>query len=88
MVRYRVKVSGSVQGVWYRQSCRREASVQGVAGWVRNNADGSVEAVLEGEPEAVERVLAWMTIGPPHATVTTVDVQEEMPRGEAAFTVR
>jgi acylphosphatase len=88
MVRYRVKVSGSVQGVWYRQSCRREASVQGVAGWVRNNADGSVEAVLEGEPEAVERVLAWMTTGPPRATVTTVDVQEEMPRGEAAFTVR
>lgn len=88
MVRYRVTVTGRVQGVWFRESCRREAAAAGVAGWVRNAEDGSVEAVLEGEPDAVERVLAWMRVGPPHAVVTHVAVRVERPVGDTVFTVR
>jgi acylphosphatase len=87
-VRYRVRVSGRVQGVWYRESCRREAASAGVSGWVRNTGDGDVEAVLEGDPIAVERVLGWMRIGPPLAVVTGVDVQTESPLGEHVFKVR
>jgi acylphosphatase len=88
VVRYRVIVAGRVQGVWYRQTCQREAAAAGVAGWVRNNDDGSVEAVLEGDAAAVERVLAWMKLGPPGAVVTNVDVRTESPDGETSFTVR
>jgi acylphosphatase len=88
IVRYRVRVSGRVQGVWYRESCRREAASAGVSGWVRNTGDGDVEAALEGDPIAVERVLAWMRIGPPLAVVTDVDVQTESPLGEHVFKVR
>ena len=87
-MRYRVLVSGRVQGVWYRESCRREATAAGVAGWVRNNPDGTVEAVLEGEPGAVDRVVSWMRTGPRHAVVTAVDVRGEAPAGERGFTVR
>jgi acylphosphatase len=86
-VRYRVRVSGRVQGVWYRESCRRQADAAGVTGWVRNNADGSVEAVLEGEASAVERLQAWMRTGPPHAIVADVDVRVETPQGERSFVV-
>lgn len=88
MVRYRVTVSGRVQGVWYRESCRQEASAAGVAGWVRNNADGTVEAVLEGELPAVDRVLDWMRHGPPRAVVTGTKVRPERPEGVEGFDVR
>ena len=88
MVRYRVVVSGLVQGVWYRQTCRSEAAAAGVTGWVRNNADGTVEAALEGEVHAVDRVVAWMRVGPPRAAVTRVEVRQEDPVGETAFSVR
>ena len=88
MVRYRVVVTGRVQGVWYRESCRREATAAGVAGWVRNSYDGAVEAVLEGDQAAVDRVVAWMRTGPRHAVVTNVDVRVETPAGERGFTVR
>jgi acylphosphatase len=88
MVRYRVKVSGRVQGVWYRESCRREAAATGVAGWVRNTGDGHVEAALEGEREAVDGVVRWMWVGPPAALVTNVEVSEEPPTGETGFKVR
>jgi len=87
-VRYRVTVSGRVQGVWYRQSCRREAASLGVAGWVRNNGDGTVEAVVEGAPEAVDQLVAWMRLGPPHARVAGVDLHPEPPHGEQGFRVR
>jgi acylphosphatase len=87
-VRYRVTVSGRVQGVWYRQSCRREAASLGVAGWVRNNGDGTVEAVVEGDPHAVDQLVAWMRIGPPQARVRGVDLHAETPQGEAGFAVR
>ncbi|HEY7627206.1 MAG TPA: acylphosphatase [Ilumatobacteraceae bacterium] len=88
MIRVRAVVEGRVQGVWYRESCRREAVAESVAGWVRNNEDGSVEAVLEGEAHAVARVLAWMRTGPPSAIVTNVRVTEEEPRHEQGFKVR
>jgi acylphosphatase len=77
MVRYRVKVSGRVQGVWFRESCRREAVAAGVTGWVRNNPDGTVEALLQGEPAAVDRLRRWMRRGPPRAVVTHVDEHPE-----------
>jgi len=82
VVRRRVVVSGLVQGVFFRDSCRREAMAHGVAGWVRNLPDGRVEAVLEGEPEPVERVAAWMGHGPSRARVDTVEVSEEEPGGD------
>lgn len=81
-------MSGRVQGVWFRQSCRELAAASGVRGWVRNNTDGSVEAVLEGEPAAVDRVAAWMGHGPTHAEVRAVRLTEEAPVGEGAFEVR
>jgi len=88
VIRRRVTVSGEVQGVFFRQACRREALARGLDGWVRNRADGTVEAVLEGEPAAVEQVLAWMRTGPPSARVTGVRAQPEDPRGEQGFEVR
>jgi acylphosphatase len=60
----------------------------GVKGWVRNNQDGTVEAALEGDPDAVSRLIAWMNVGPSHAVVTNVDVREEAPAGDASFVVR
>ena len=88
MIRRRVTVSGRVQGVFFRESCRREAQAAGVAGWVRNRSDGTVEAVLEGDPAAVERVLAWMRRGPSHARVSDVGAVPEEPGGERGFTIR
>jgi acylphosphatase len=88
VIRRRVTVSGRVQGVFFRETCRREAKAAGVSGWVRNRSNGTVEAVLEGEPAAVERVVAWMRIGPSHAVVSDVEAVAEEPAGEHGFTVR
>lgn len=88
MIRVRVVVEGRVQGVFYRQGCQRAATSNGVAGWVRNNRDGTVEAALEGEPGAVNQVVAWMRIGPPQALVTRVVTTVEEPTGERWFRVR
>lgn len=88
VIRRRVTVSGRVQGVFFREGCRREARARRVSGWVRNRADGTVEAVLEGEPEAVEEVLAWMRAGPPSAVVADVRAVPEEPAGEEGFSVR
>jgi acylphosphatase len=87
MIRRRVVVSGRVQGVWFRDSCRREARRHRVAGWVRNREDGRVEAVFEGEPDAVNTLVNWAQHGPPHAHVTAIDVRDEAPTGEAGFRV-
>ena len=87
-VRRRVVVHGRVQGVFFRDTTRREAESAGVAGWVANRASGAVEAVLEGEPEAVERVVAFLRRGPRRAEVTSVDVREEEPEGLSGFQVR
>lgn len=87
-VRRRVRVSGRVQGVWFRDSCRREAERAGVAGWVRNRPDGDVEAVFEGAPAAVDALVAWCRVGPPRAEVTAVAVTDETPAGENGFRIR
>ena len=88
MVRRRVVVSGRVQGVWYRDTCRRVAVANGVAGWVRNLRDGRVEAAFEGPADAVERLVRWAGDGPEHAAVTAVDVHDEPPEGITGFEVR
>lgn len=83
MKRLRVVVSGTVQGVWFRESCRREAERLGVAGWVCNLPDGRVEAIFEGPAAEVAAMAAWCRKGPPNAAVERVDSQEEPPKGEA-----
>ena len=87
MTRRRVVVTGRVQGVFFRDSTRAEARRRGVTGWVTNRDDGSVEAVLEGEPDAVEAVVAWLHHGPERARVDTCTAVEEEPEGEAGFRV-
>ena len=87
-IRRRVWVSGRVQGVAFRASARREARAAGVAGFARNLADGRVEAVFEGEPAAVDTLLAWCRAGPRHARVDRVEVREETPEGLSGFEVR
>lgn len=88
MIRRRVIVRGTVQGVFFRDSSRQEASRRGVTGWVTNRDDGAVEAVFEGSVEAVEEMVAWSHEGPHSAVVESVDVTEEEPQGEAGFSVR
>jgi acylphosphatase len=87
-VRKRVIVKGHVQGVFFRDTTRRRAEQLGVAGWVRNNWDGTVEAVFEGEPEAVERLVRFAHEGPRGARVDAVEVHEEEPEGLEMFTMR
>lgn len=87
MKRVHVWISGRVQGVGFRAALREEAIRFGLSGWVRNLADGRVEAVLEGDPAAVDRLLAWCHQGPPRARVAAVEVREEPVRGERGFRV-
>jgi acylphosphatase len=87
-MRRRVVVHGRVQGVFFRDSCERMARSVGVSGWVRNRNDGAVEAVFEGEPDAVERMVGWSRQGPRRADVERVEVFEEEPVGESGFRVR
>jgi acylphosphatase len=86
--RRHVKAHGRVQGVFFRDSTRREAERAGVAGWVRNCPDGTVEAVFEGDEAAVARMVDWVREGPGHADVDRVDVDEEQPEGLSGFQVR
>ncbi|QLD11177.1 acylphosphatase [Microbacterium oleivorans] len=83
-----VIVDGGVQGVGYRYSLRLEADRAGVAGWVRNRSEGTVEAVLEGTDVAVDDVLAWMAEGPPGARVRRARVTEIDPESSTSFEVR
>jgi acylphosphatase len=83
-----VVVHGSVQGVFFRDTTRRLAQQHGVAGWVRNNRDGTVEAVFEGEEAAVERLVAFAREGPRGAQVERVDVFDEQPEGLKEFAIR
>ncbi|MFR9675186.1 acylphosphatase [Streptomyces sp. TR06-5] len=88
MVCKRVIVSGTVQGVFFRDTCRTTAARNGVRGWVRNLPDGTVEALFEGAPEAVDRLVSWTRAGPPAAHVTRVRVLDAEPEGAAGFEVR
>jgi acylphosphatase len=82
MVRAYLLISGSVQGVGYRWSCRRAAQGMGVTGWVRNLPDGRVEAVAQGTREQVESLIAWCYRGPDEARVSDIAVSYEEPAGE------
>jgi acylphosphatase len=88
MIRRHVIVRGLVQGVFFRDSARRLAQRHGVSGWVANRADGAVEAVFEGEADAVERLVAFGREGPRGAQVESVEVTEEEPEGLSGFAVR
>ena len=88
MIRRRVVVHGFVQGVFFRDTVRRHALQAGVAGWVRNNREGTVEAVFEGEAERVERLVTLCHEGPRGARVDRVDVFDEEPEGLASFVIR
>jgi acylphosphatase len=81
-------IDGHVQGVFFRDSCAREARRHGVAGWVRNRADGRVEALFEGHAQAVENLLTWCRQGPRHARVTDVEVTEDSPAGLEGFRIQ
>ena len=88
MVRRRAVAHGRVQGVFFRDSTRREAERRGVAGSARNTSDGTVEVVLEGAPDAVEAMLEFLRAGPGHASVSSLDVAAEEPEGLSGFSVR
>ena len=87
MIRRRVVVHGHVQGVFFRDTVRRQAVAAGVTGWVRNTRDGMVEAVFEGEPDAIDALVALCHKGPRGARVDRVDVSEESPEGLAGFRI-
>jgi acylphosphatase len=87
-IRRRVTVRGRVQGVFFRDSVRRCAGSHGVAGWVANRSDGAVEAVFEGRPDDVERLVAFAKTGPRQSEVESVDVREEELEGLSGFEVR
>ena len=86
--RAHVVVTGRVQGVFFRAETRDRARSLGLGGWVRNNGDGSVEAVFEGDEERVESMVEWCGRGPAYATVENVQVAWEDPRGEREFAVQ
>jgi acylphosphatase len=87
-LRRRLVVHGFVQGVYFRDTVRRHAVAKGVAGWVRNNPDGTVEAVFEGEPDAVQQLVALCRDGPRGARVDRIDVDEGTPEGLSGFVIR
>ena len=88
MIRRRVVVHGRVQGVGFRYAVARRAQARGLAGWVSNRPDGTVEAVFEGDPDAVESLARFCSHGPPGAVVDDVDVVEEAAAGLRAFELR
>jgi acylphosphatase len=87
VIRRRVIVHGFVQGVFFRDTVRQRAVAAAVTGWVRNNRDGTVEAVFEGGPEAVERLIAFCRVGPRGARVDRVEIHTEALAGLGGFRV-
>jgi acylphosphatase len=87
VIRTRVIVEGHVQGVFFRDTVRRRALAEGVHGWVRNNGDGTVEAVFEGDPQAVARLVAFTREGPRGARVDRIEAVAEEPEGLTDFWV-
>ena len=88
MIARRVVAHGRVQGVFFRDSTRREAEAAGVAGWARNRPDGTVEALFEGDEDAVRRMVEFVRGGPGHAVVDDLEVHDEDPQGLQGFDVR
>ena len=88
MIRRRVIVHGRVQGVFFRDSVRERAQSRGVAGWVRNRDDGTVEAAFEGTGDDVEALVRFCGDGPGRADVDRIDVLDEEPLGDEGFEVR
>ena len=88
MKRVRVRSHGRVQGVFFRAETRSRAESLGLAGWVRNAPDGSVEALFEGDPVRVDSMVEWCRRGPAGAHVDDLEVTPEEPTGEAGFRVR
>jgi acylphosphatase len=86
--RVRVVVHGRVQGVFFRDTCRRTATQRGVAGWIRNRPDGAVEAVFEGPADEVGAMLVWCRAGPPMAKVDSVVYEDEPVEGLSGFAIR
>ena len=87
MKRAQVVVRGSVQGVFFRAETRDRARSLGLAGWVRNAADGTVEAAFEGDDERVASMIEWCRRGPPGARVEDVEVHWVEPEGDAGFSI-
>jgi acylphosphatase len=81
-IQVHVVISGKVQGVWYRASTKKKAEELGLTGWVKNTADGNVEAVFEGDASMVDEMVAWCWIGPPLARVTDVKVTRREANGK------
>jgi acylphosphatase len=73
----RLRIHGRVQGVGFRYYMTHEARQRGVAGWVRNRADGTVEAIVQGSRGAVDGLIEWARHGPPSARVTHVEISED-----------
>jgi acylphosphatase len=86
-IRRHAIVNGHVQGVFFRDATRRQALASGVGGWIRNRPDGTVEAVLEGPPAAVQRMLQFLQSGPPDAQVERLQVSDEEPEGLSSFEI-
>jgi len=82
------RIEGRVQGVWFRESTRREAEPLGITGYAKNQADGSVEVLACGEPEALDRLAAWLGNGPPLARVTRVESSRTERERPTAFVTR
>jgi acylphosphatase len=88
VIRRHVIVRGDVQGVFFRDTCRREAQSRGVTGWVRNRSDGAVDAVFEGEPDAVDAMCSWCRQGPSYARVESVGITVREVEGSTGFEIR
>jgi acylphosphatase len=88
VARSHVIVHGHVQGVFFRDSCRREAEARGVAGWITNRPDGAVEAVFEGDAADVATLVDFCRHGPRGADVRSVDESSEEPEGLSGFRIR
>jgi acylphosphatase len=88
VARSHVIVHGQVQGVFFRDTCRRKAEARGVAGWVTNRPDGAVEAVFEGDPDDVAALVEFCRDGPRGADVSSVEESSEEPEGLSGFRIR
>jgi acylphosphatase len=86
--RVRVRIRGRVQGVFFRAEAQERAESLGIAGWIRNAEDGSVESAFEGDEERVRSLVDWCRRGPAGAKVDDVEVEAEEPTGETGFRVR